>query len=64
MLTAFAKYAKAQEIEPIELAIPGPIIGKASNYGKWGERHGCKCHEAALEWAGFVSPRPAIVRHR
>jgi hypothetical protein len=29
MLTASAKYAKAQEIEPIELAIPGPIIGKA-----------------------------------
>ncbi|AGZ36296.1 hypothetical protein PVLB_17575 [Pseudomonas sp. VLB120] len=29
MLTAIAKYAKAQGIEPIDLAITGPIIGKA-----------------------------------
>jgi hypothetical protein len=29
MLTAIAKYAKAQEIKPINLAIHGPIIRKA-----------------------------------
>ena len=34
MLTAVANYAKAQEIEPLDLAIPGPIIGKALYYGK------------------------------
>jgi hypothetical protein len=34
MLTANAEYEMAQEIEPIDLAIPGPIIGKALYDGK------------------------------
>jgi hypothetical protein len=64
MLTAIAKYAKAQEIEPIVLAIPGPIIGKALYYGKCSVPSRKKRCENAPKQAGIVSCRPDIVRRR